>query len=147
MNVLSNLILAAVLILSFGANAYPEFARNDGHRTIIFFAPEKDEHVRQFQTQVLMNKCQLDQRDIVVLVATHDGYSSPSGLFSLDDIALLQDIFDIPDKGHTALLIGKDGEEKHRWGKRTDWNGLTQFIDGMPLRRHEMKFQSDKCSV
>ncbi len=146
MNVLS-VFVAALLLFSSNAQAYPEYAGYGGHRTIIFFAPEKDEHVRQFQTQVLMNKCELDQRDIVVLVATHDGYSAPNGLFSLDDIALLQDIFDIPDKGYTALLIGKDGEEKHRWGKLTDWNGLTQLIDRMPLRRHEMEFQSDKCSA
>ncbi|MBY8186064.1 DUF4174 domain-containing protein [Vibrio fluvialis] len=104
------------------ASAYPLYAHYWSHRSVLYFAPTQDEYVRQFLLETLMHECELDERDVSM------AYGVPAG-------------------SHTAVLVGKDGEEKLRWGKTTDWIKVKDTIDAMPMRQHEMQRQISRCQI
>ena len=56
-------------------------------------------------------------------------------------------VYDVEPGTHTAILIGKDGSEKLRWGKETDWENIKQTIDLMPMRQYEMEQRQSPCSA
>ncbi|GAL07096.1 hypothetical protein JCM19237_4512 [Photobacterium aphoticum] len=147
--------LTLVLTLSLGtvgiagtALAYPMDSIHWNHRSILFFAPAHDQHVKTFVKETLMNNCQLQERDIKVIVITQDGYYKPENLFSPEEINMLTQKYRIATDSHTAVLVGKDGLEKHRWGEETNWQYITSLIDRMPLRIKEMAYSpNSRCSI
>ncbi|WP_153904428.1 DUF4174 domain-containing protein, partial [Vibrio parahaemolyticus] len=46
-----------------------------------------------------------------------------------------------------AILLGKDGLEKYRWGAETDWQYINDLIDQMPMRKQEMQRQRSPCEI
>ena len=56
--------------------AYPVHSGQWTHRSVIYFAPSNDEHVKQFLLESIINDCNLEERDIVTLVITEDGYTA-----------------------------------------------------------------------
>lgn len=137
------------ILIFFSANSisYPADSMHWNHRSVLFFAPEKDHYVQEFIKQTLMNDCLLRERDIKTVIITQDGFNQPADLFSPDDIRFLQQKYNISRGAHTAILIGKDGLEKYRWGEVTNWNYLTELIDNIPLRQEEMVFRPSRCSL
>ncbi len=135
-----------ILFSSFVAS-YPAGSLHWNHRSILFFAPEKDRYVQDFIKQTLMNGCLLQERDIVTIIITRDGFNQPADLFSPKDIRFLEQKYNITQDTHTAILIGKDGLEKYRWGEITNWNHLTDLVDKMPLRQQEMTFRQSRCAI
>ncbi|MEJ2763649.1 DUF4174 domain-containing protein [Photobacterium sp. MCCC 1A19761] len=129
------------------ARAYPPDSLHWHHRSILYFAPQYDQHVQAFQREVLMNDCLLQERDVVTIVITHDGFNQPANLFSPEDIQMLTQKYNIAPDAHTAILIGKDGKEKHRWSEVTNWRYLTELIDSMPLRQQEMAMKTSRCAI
>ncbi|KLV07307.1 hypothetical protein ABT56_06325 [Photobacterium aquae] len=144
-------MLCFSLFLTVNSNmsvAYPLDSIHWNHRSILFFAPENDHHVKTFVKETLMNNCLLQERDIQIVVITQDGYNKPANLFSAEDIAILSAKYDINGDSHTAILIGKDGQEKHRWGEQTNWPYITELVDSMPLRQKEIAYQpNSRCSI
>lgn len=140
--------LYTVLIFAAASSfSYPADSIHWNHRSILFFAPEKDHHVQEFIMQTLMNDCQLRERDIKTVIITGDGFNQPANLFSPEDIRFLAQKYNISSDAHTAILIGKDGLEKYRWGEKTNWRYLTELIDSMPLRKQEMTFRPSRCTI
>lgn len=138
------------LVLFLGINncvAYPMDSMHWNHRSILYFAPEKDQHVQEFMKQVLMNECVLQERDIKTVIITNDGFNQPYDLFSPEEINHLQQKYNIPKEHHTGILVGKDGLEKHRWNEKTNWLQLTEIVDRMPLRKEEMRHQASRCQI
>ncbi|MGF1910843.1 DUF4174 domain-containing protein [Vibrio kasasachensis] len=140
-------VLTLALLFSGWAVGYPNSGQLLPHRSVIYFAPTQDEHVEQFKLDTLLNDCALLSRDIVTIIITHDGYTRPDWLEKQFDLATLFSLYRVNPSEHTAILIGKDGTEKMRWGKLTDWHELTQTIDKMPLRQREMNNKKDPCSI
>lgn len=140
-----------ILLLMAGSPlllAYPYGSIHWNHRTILYFAPEKDQHVDSFLKESLMNDCLLKERDIMVFVMTKDGFNQPGDLLSPEEVRRLALKYNIDESSHTAILIGKDGKEKYRWRDTTNWQYLTQLIDSMPLRKEEIAAQtSSPCSI
>lgn len=155
-NVCSDLLkfftISMILIMSLtisSALAYPASSHTNSlpHRSVIYFAPKEDSVVKEFLNEVLINNCQLDERDVVIMVIAESGYTVPTWLeeeFNLDAVTR---IYEIPKGSHTAVLIGKDGKEKYRWSGKTDWQKITNIIDEMPMRQREMQRQSSRCSI
>ncbi|MEZ9070144.1 DUF4174 domain-containing protein [Vibrio splendidus] len=146
------LTVSSVLITSLTINsafAYPAYSHSKAlpHRSVIYFAPKEDSVVKEFLNEVLINNCQLDERDVVVIVIAESGYTVPTWLEEEFNLEAVIDSYGIPKGSHTAVLIGKDGKEKHRWNGKTDWNLITNIIDGMPMRQEEMQRQSSRCSI
>ncbi|MDP2572390.1 DUF4174 domain-containing protein [Vibrio penaeicida] len=141
------LILVVIIICSASLHSYPAHQSHWTHRSILYFAPSEDEYVKQFLLETLTNECALKTRDIVTLVMTQDGFTAPRWLQREFDVAKLAKLYRVDKQSHTAILIGKDGEEKYRWGKITDWAFINQLIDSMPMRKQEMKEKSNPCSI
>lgn len=147
MKILNCCLYSTLLLFSAVALAYPVNSIHWNHRSILFFAPEKDQHVQMFIKQSLMNDCLLQERDIKTVIITRDGFNQPANLFSAEDIRYLEQKYNISGDAHTGILIGKDGLEKYRWGEVTNWNYLTELIDNMPLRKKEMSQRPSRCSI
>ncbi|MCW8327892.1 DUF4174 domain-containing protein [Photobacterium sp. SDRW27] len=147
MKVINCCLYSALLLFSVASFSYPADSLHWNHRSILFFAPEKDHYVQEFIKQTLMNGCQLQERDIKTVIITRDGFNQPANFFSADDIRYLEQKYNIATDTHTAILIGKDGLEKYRWGEETNWNYLTELVDSMPLRQKEMSFRQSRCSI
>ncbi|CAH0529700.1 DUF4174 domain-containing protein [Vibrio hippocampi] len=117
------------------------------HRRILYFAPSKDEHVDNFLLGTLSHQCALEERDVVIIVFTEDGFVSPKWLKDVFDYNMLKHMHDLSQGDHTAILIGKDGTEKLRWGTQTDWSLIKSTIDEMPMRQAEMRSGSSRCTL
>ncbi|MEC7939426.1 MAG: DUF4174 domain-containing protein [Pseudomonadota bacterium] len=144
--------VSIVLILSLSTHsvfAYPAYSHSQPlpHRSVIYFAPEEDSVVKEFLNEALINDCQLNERDVVIMVIVESGYTIPTWLEEEFNLEAVTSIYEIPKGSHTAVLIGKDGKEKHRWNGKTDWNLITNIIDEMPMRQQEMQQQSSRCSI
>ncbi|MFA0232550.1 DUF4174 domain-containing protein, partial [Vibrio sp. 10N.261.45.A7] len=133
------LFICTVLIMSLTVNsalAYPAYSHSKPlpHRSVIYFAPKEDSVVKEFLNEVLINNCQLDERDVVIMVIAESGYTVPTWLEEEFNLKAVTNIYEIPKGSHTAVLIGKDGKEKHRWNGKTNWKQITNIIDEMPMR-------------
>ncbi len=144
------------LLLSAGASAYPSYGHGYGnghgqgyaaHRSILYFAPDSDNQVRQFLRQSLQNHCQLQERDVVILVVTPQGFEQTEYQLSGDYARELRKRYAIKPGDHAGVLIGKDGTEKHRWDSDTNWQEIMQIIDAMPMRQREMSQQISPCAA
>nr|WP_319556433.1 DUF4174 domain-containing protein [uncultured Vibrio sp.] len=143
---------AIILILLLGlvspsAFSYPSYSQYWPHRSLLFFAPENDARVKQFLLETLMNECELEERDVVTLVITEDGFTFPKGIKEELDLSGLSEKYDVKKGEYTAILLGKDGLEKYRWGAETDWQFINELIDEMPMRKQEMQSQSSPCKI
>ncbi|NVJ58726.1 MAG: DUF4174 domain-containing protein [Vibrionaceae bacterium] len=127
--------------------AYPAHSGQWTHRSVIYFAPSNDEHVKQFLLESIINDCNLEERDIVTLVITEDGYTAPSWIKEIFDLRQMFLIYGVTPGKHTAILIGKDGSEKLRWGKETNWESVMKTVDLMPMRQREMEKRISPCSA
>ncbi len=146
------LTISTVLVMSSTIHsvlAYPAYSHSKPlpHRSVIYFAPKEDSVVKEFLNEVLINNCQLDERDVVIIVIAESGYTVPTWLEEEFNLEAVTDSYGIPKGSHTAVLIGKDGKEKHRWSGKTDWQKITNIIDEMPMRQQEMQRQSSRCSI
>ncbi|MEC7309805.1 DUF4174 domain-containing protein [Vibrio crassostreae] len=144
--------ISIILIMCMATNsalAYPAYSHSSPlpHRSVIYFAPTEDSVVKEFLNEVLINNCQLDERDVVIMVIAESGYTVPTWLEEEFNLEAVTNVYEIPKGSHTAVLIGKDGKEKHRWNGKTDWQKITNIIDEMPMRQQEMQRQSSRCSI
>ncbi|MEZ9289058.1 DUF4174 domain-containing protein [Vibrio lentus] len=149
---IKTLATSAVMFMILSVNslhAYPAYSHSKllPHRSVIYFAPTEDSVVKAFLNEVLINNCQLDERDVVVMVIAESGYTVPTWLDEEFNLEAVTSIYEIQKGSHTAVLIGKDGQEKHRWSGKTDWNLITNLIDEMPMRKQEMQRQGSRCSI
>tara|TARA_Y100001956_G_scaffold80665_1_gene96330 strand:+ start:3789 stop:4181 length:393 start_codon:yes stop_codon:yes gene_type:complete len=127
--------------------AYPADSEKWAHRSVIYFAPTNDEHVKQFLLESLMIECELAERDVVTLVITEDGFTVPGWVRDEFNLSGMFHIYDVVPGEHTAVLVGKDGMEKLRWGKKTNWDSIKSTIDKMPVRQYEMAQNTSPCSA
>jgi hypothetical protein len=114
---------------------------------VLFFAPENDARVKQFLLETLMNECELTERDVVTLVIAEDGFTFPEWVKEDLDLHNLAQLYEVKKGEYTTILLGKDGQEKYRWGAETDWQFIKELIDEMPMRRKEMQRQSSPCKI
>ncbi|EGQ9769104.1 DUF4174 domain-containing protein [Vibrio alginolyticus] len=141
------LVILLSCILSSTAFGYPAHSKYWPHRSVLYFAPENDEYVKQFLLETLMNECELEDRDVVTLVITEQGYTFPAWLNEEFDLKMLARLYAVEKGSHTAILLGKDGLEKHRRGAETDWPFINNLIDQMPMRKQEMQRQQSPCKI
>ncbi len=126
---------------------YPNHSNQWSHRSLLYFAPSNDQHVEQFLLETHKHKCDLDSRDVVVLIITASGHSVPSWVKDQYDIHQLYQTYQVSQTDYISILIGKDGNEKIRFSNKIDWAYLNATIDGMPMRQQEMRVRNDPCSA
>lgn len=141
------LIISLLLATSFHASSYPANSSPWAHRSVIYFAPTMDEHVKQFLLETLKNDCEMMDRDVITLVITEDGFTMPAWVKHEFDLKAMYLLYGIKEGSHTAILVGKDGAEKLRWFKKANWEKIKQIIDQTPNRRNETQGRADPCST
>ena len=111
------------------------------HRIILLFAetPESD-YLQKQESLLESSNAGVEDRDLVTYRIFLEEGKAP-GKESLDEKAVrqLRRRFDVPEKGFTFLLVGKDGTEKLRERKVVSIEQLFGLIDQMPMRRAEMR--------
>ena len=103
--VLKFLTISTVLIMSLTIKsvlAYPAYSHSSPlpHRSVIYFAPTEDSVVKEFLNEVLVNNCQLDERDVVIMVIAESGYTVPTWLEEEFNLEAVTSVYEI-QKGHT----------------------------------------------
>ncbi|MGY5453331.1 DUF4174 domain-containing protein [Agarivorans sp. MS3-6] len=139
------LVMILLSILPMWLHAFPTSGEYRSHRSILFFAPQVDQHVEQFMADELRHRCQIDEREVVILVVAGEQSINPSRALSRQGIRYLREKYQIEDRRHVAVLVGKDGYEKHRWGAFTNWQEVFTIIDNMPMRQQEIAQASSAC--
>ncbi len=77
----------------------------------------------------------LAERDLDVIVLIASEVVEPDRQFLMHDFKL------VPHEDFTGWLIGKDGGIKQTYKKLVSADDLFRTIDGMPMRRQEMKHE------
>ncbi len=81
----------------------------------------------------------LQERDILVITIPYKDPSPSAVSLSAADAAAARRTFHVAPEDFTAILLGKDGEEKLRSRKPVSFEKLRDKIDSMPMRKDEMK--------
>jgi len=114
------------------------------NRLLFLFAPQRsDRFFNDLQNEIMVNKNEIEDRDLVVFEILESGPSFINGV-SLDaqTAAALREKFDAPLGRFTVILVGKDGGVKLKRPTGTRLNDIFALIDAMPMRQEEMRQKS-----
>ena len=98
------------------------------NRVVLVFSPTAaDARLTRQQSLLEQHQSELKERDTVVLpvVGSED--------------RRLRNLFRIGPSDFATILIGKDGNEKHRWTDVAPIDQINYRIDRMPMRKVEMR--------
>ena len=118
------------------------------HRLLLVFSPRADDmRVRKLHDNFESRACELADRDLVV------GHFPMFGDARLGDQALspesaarIRNEFNVHFGDFVVILVGKDGFEKRRVKELPDLDAIFAQIDGMPMRRAEMRARGVRCA-
>ena len=110
-------------------------------RVILLFANTNSDSFYIHQKEVLMKeKAGLIERNLVIYEIFSQGGIQPGGdLINEKNAENWRTYFSVQPRSFTFLLIGKDGGEKLRSETIVPVSSLFGLIDGMPMRRAEMR--------
>jgi hypothetical protein len=98
------------------------------NRVVLVFTPAASDARFQMQTELFeKGKADLDERCIVVL-----------SVVGAEEIKT-RSHFRVSKEDFAVILIGKDGNEKHRWAGVAPIEQIDHRVDRMPMRRSEMQ--------
>ena len=108
--------------------------KKDHRRVLLIYGRDNAQHFTIEQQEALNEeKDGLDERDLDVIVLIASEVPEPDRQFLMHDFKLH------PSDEYVAWLIGKDGGVKETYKKPVSTKNLFALIDGMPMRRQEMK--------
>lgn len=119
------------------------------NRPLLIFAENAADHNVQAARNALQAlECEIEDRDMVIGWIFEEGESrlGATGISSRagDNIrARLR----VRRGEFTAVLVGKDGGVKARYAKAPDLQDVFSLIDGMPMRRSEMRQRAFDCDA
>ena len=134
-------LIAALLIHSIAmpASGNPLSQHLWSHRPLLIFAAgEGDPALRDMKRALAQRRCDVAERDMVIVEILAEGPDS-------DDAEALRRRFDVAEDDFHVVLVGKDGGEKLRAGAPPALDDLFALIDGMPMRRREMRESGAGC--
>ena len=100
------------------------------NRLILLFAPDKANAVVRQQIAILTKKeTEVTDRDLLYFLIV-PGTPAADGLFRR---------YEADKKSFSLVLIGKDGGVKLRATELVPFERMAELIDGMPMRRAEMR--------
>ncbi len=115
---------------------------------IVFAISAADPRVATFEQAIAPVACELDDRDLVV------GFSFRDGESRLGDRALpdaeahaLRQMQPSAANDFAVILVGKDGGVKARYADVPSLEEIFVLIDGMPMRRSEMRSRPSPCAT
>lgn len=118
------------------------------HRLLLIFSPRADDlRVRTLHDQLEARACELADRDLVV------GHFPVFGdarlgeqVVAPESAAQIRNQFNVDFGDFIVILVGKDGYEKRRDPGVPELDAVFGLIDGMPMRRAEMRARGASCA-
>ena len=137
-------VLAAILMIVSNA---PTRAQSEEilkhrwkHRVVLLlesdFAPTM---ASEQQEEFIANQKGMMDRRLVVYTVSSNGFRAPGSAEEVEDGGELYERMKSLESPFELALIGLDGGVKERWSKPVQCEELFAIIDGMPMRRHELK--------
>ena len=136
------------MLLSFGATMAVDAADNDPlrelrweNRVLLVFATSMaDAEVTEMQTVADASRAELADRDLVFGWVLSEGDSRVDGQpVSSAYAKQIRDRSGFASDAFGVVLVGKDGSIKARYEGVPDIDSVFALIDGMPMRRREMR--------
>jgi hypothetical protein len=113
---------------------------------LVFSVSGSNEDIRSFRRLLAESACDLEDRDLVVgWIPMGEPASFDSRDLSAEEAASLRSRFDVTPVGQVVILIGKDGGVKARYEQAPKLDEVFALIDGMPMRRAEMRSNAPGC--
>jgi hypothetical protein len=145
--------LAASALLSVGtaglcaAEADPlEDYRWEKRVLLIFADSDKEPEIRSLDESLEASACAIADRDLIIGRILASGDSSLEGAsISREAGLMLMDRHQVTPGSFAVLLVGKDGGLKARYDTVPDLTRVFALIDGMPMRRMEMRTSGESC--
>ncbi|MEL7303636.1 MAG: DUF4174 domain-containing protein [Pseudomonadota bacterium] len=110
------------------------------NRPLLVFAPSNSAGALRRQSQLLNGKAAgLRDRDMVVVRVVGDRVSARGGRGPGLSAAALRKRYGVAPGGFRVILVGKDGGAKLSSGAPVSMGRVFRLIDGMPMRRQEMR--------
>lgn len=140
-SVLAALGLAVAGMASQGASAEGVGAVQWEYRPLLLFTPSADDAELSRQTTMLADaKAGLMDRRVAVYIVqrnrVYTAFGAPSPGAKADR---LRRHYRVPDDRFRAILVGLDGSEKYTSDDPIPMATLFATIDGMPMRRRELR--------
>jgi hypothetical protein len=141
-------VLCAHAVSSGSAEIYPLANHRWNHRVLLVFAnSEGDGDARVLGRALAASRCETEERDMVIGWIVQDGASRLGDAeISRETAGLLRESLEVAPGGFAVLLIGKDGGVKARYAEVPALAELFALIDGMPMRRSEMRSRPASCN-
>ena len=145
-----SLLLAAVLAWAMTPPVPAEPVSVDAlrwsKRVLVSFAPAADdERAARLDTALEAAACAVDERDLVPVRVPSSPDKDPPFDVMPSDAQALRERFDVAPDTFRVVLIGKDGGEKLRLDEVPDLDAVFALIDGMPMRRAEIRERAAHC--
>ncbi len=132
---------------AYAENALREYRWDN--RILLIFSPRADDmRVRALDEIFHQRSCELTERDLIVgrVPAFGDARLAERVLSPASAVNLQKD-FGVDPGDFAVVLVGKDGFEKLRTSEIPDLDQIFELIDGMPMRRAEMRSRDQGCSA
>lgn len=146
------MILAAVLSLWTAASSAggvdPLAEYRWANRLLIAFANDQSNpNAHSLERALAAARCELVDRDMVTGVVLFKGSSRlGEATISTKTDSLLRSGLGIQPGEFAVLLIGKDGGVKARYDSVPELSEVFALVDGMPMRRAELRTRPAVCS-
>ena len=115
------------------------------NRVLLLFAPEPgDPRLAALEAALAARRCDVAERDLLVARVAAARGSLGERALAPAEVRALRQRFDVMRDEALVILVGKDGTEKAR-GERPRLADLFALIDGMPMRRAEMRERGSAC--
>ncbi len=117
------------------------------NRVLIAFAnDERNPYAHSLERALAAARCELVDRDMVTGWILLKGNSRIGEATSSNEIdGLLRSGLGIRPGEFAVLLIGKDGGVKARYDSVPDLSEIFALVDGMPMRRAELRTRPSVC--
>ena len=118
------------------------------HRLLLVFTPDLEaEQARTLEAALEQAGCEVADRDLVVgWLSAADGNRLADEALDAAFAARLRARLGVGVRQFAVFLVGKDGGVKARYGAAPALETVFGLIDGMPMRRTEMRERADDCS-
>jgi hypothetical protein len=112
----------------------------DRARPLLIFAPKPDDPRLQIQLRTLTeHAAEAHDRDLVPIALPYNNPSPTEAQLSANDAEAARRKFHVDPQDFVVILVGKDGGAKLRASKPLSIRTLNETIDGMPMRKDEVR--------
>lgn len=135
-----SLIIAISIMTSMPLTAQPIAHHQWKDRLILLFSPQLEGNTAIKQLDHFQeDQAAVKERDLLIYQISPKKGLGPKGTLSVEQLEWFYNYYHVGKDEFNLLLIGKDGSEKLRSERWIDRQKVFDLIDGMPMRRAEMK--------